>query len=453
MAEDNVIRIGILRIIKKNLKYIIIVIVIIALSFCGYYGYKELSKIILENNLKDIEWLENNIKIALDDNLGSNIYSVSKNKNISIFDMNYQSIVDEKIDSLKDNSYTMENPLLILNPYGTNNLGLSIYFEAEEESKISYTISVDNDEIEEFTRTLNNEEDNYTTAHEYQIIGLVQSEVNNIELTATNQDGDITTYNFEINMTKFKSQTDTILESTTGDSTEELEDGLFVLFGLDKAFNANNYIYDNNGILRADLVLHEYRSDRIIFLNAKMYYSYDTNKIAVVNRLGKIEKEYDLKNYEMHHDYVFDEDNNKLLVLVNDTNKDDVTIEDLIISLDLDTGEVEEIIDMKDLMPDIYETGIMPESGKNTYGGTGLDWIHLNSLSLIEEKEDIILSSRELSTLIYVENIYDNPTIKYLITDEEVYEGTEFQSLVLKNKEILLIKQVSILSLMIMMIV
>ena len=41
---------------------------------------------------------------------------------------------------------------------------------------------------------------------------------------------------------------------------------------------------------------------------------------------------------------------------------------------------------MKDLLPDIYETAEMPESGENTYGGTGLDWIHLNSLSIVNKK-------------------------------------------------------------------
>ena len=72
----------------------------------------------------------------------------------------------------------------------------------------------------------------------------------------------------------------------------------------------------------------------------------------------------------MHHDYVYDKENNKFLILVNSDKAKDKTIEDLIISLDLETGKVEEIVDMKDLMPDIYKEAKMPESGVNTNNRT-----------------------------------------------------------------------------------
>lgn len=89
---------------------------------------------------------------------------------------------------------------------------------------------------------------------------------------------------------------------------------------------------------------------------------------------------------------------------------------------------------MKDLLPDIYETAEMPESGENTYGGTGLDWIHLNSLSIVNKKGDIVISGREISTVIYLENIYENPSIKYMITDETVFDDTVYSDLVLVKK-------------------
>ena len=212
-----------------------------------------------------------------------------------------------------------------------------------------------------------------------------------------------------------------------------MEDGLFVLFGLDKAFNANNYLYDNNGVLRADLVIEDYRSDRIEFIDGKLYYSYNNDGIGVINRLGKIEKKYSIDGYEMHHDYVYDKENNKFLILVNSDKAKDKTIEDLIISLDLETGKVEEIVDMKDLMPDIYKEAKMPESGVNTYGGSGLDWIHLNSLSIVDNGE-IVVSGRELSSIISIKNIYSNPEIKYIITDEDVFDDTKYEDLVLDKK-------------------
>ncbi|MBU5317203.1 aryl-sulfate sulfotransferase [Clostridium bornimense] len=40
---------------------------------------------------------------------------------------------------------------------------------------------------------------------------------------------------------------------------------------------------------------------------------------------------------------------------------------------------------------------------------------------------DIIVSSRELSTIIRINNIYYNPELKYLIADKSVYEDTSYE--------------------------
>ena len=155
-----------------------------------------------------------------------------------------------------------------------------------------------------------------------------------------------------------------------------------------------------------------------------MYYAYSKKGIVKVNDLGKIEDFYDLGNYTMHHDMVYDEDNNRFVILVNEDDID--TIEDIIITVDLDTKKIEKIVDMKDLLPEFYLNAVKPE-GKNTYGGYELDWIHLNSLSLIGD--DIVLSSRELSTIIYISNAYTEPSVKYLLTDESVTEDTSYGGL------------------------
>lgn len=388
---------------------------------------------IIENNLKDIDWIRGNVEFSIDESVGDGVYVVEKNEKISVFNMKYQQVVDENIDLLlEENEYTVDNPLLVVNPYGTNNLGVNIYFKTDTESMVSYTISVDDSKIGEFTRTLKNEgDDNYTTDHQYQLIGFVPGYENEVELIITNKDGEEEKTKFFINMENVVCKSDTILDSVDGESKSELTDGLYVLFGLDKAFKANSYVYDNDGVLRADLVLSNYRSDRIIFDDGNMYYSYNNNGIAKINRLGKVEKKYVLTDYEMHHDYVLDSDNNKLLVLVNSEEEKDDTIEDLIVSVDIDSGEIEEVVDMKDLLPSIYEEAEMPESGKNTYGGTGLDWIHINSLSVVNGDGDIVISGREISTVIYLEDIYNSPSVKYLIAEDEVYEDTEYADKVL----------------------
>ena len=70
-------------------------------------------------------------------------------------------------------------------------------------------------------------------------------------------------------------------------------------------------------------------------------------------------------------------------------------------------------------MPTAKESAVVPEQG-NTYGGDELDWVHLNSLDIINGK-DLILSSREFSTIIRLNNVYENPEIAYFISDTSVW--------------------------------
>ena len=113
-----------------------------------------------------------------------------------------------------------------------------------------------------------------------------------------------------------------------------------------------------------------------------------------MNRLGKIVDTIDIGKYEFHHDFCYDENSGSLLCLVNDTDKD--TIEDVLISVDLETGEVEERIDFEDLLPEMRENAVQREGGKNTYGGTELDWLHLNSLDIIDSGEIIVAAGNRV---------------------------------------------------------
>lgn len=420
--------------IMKIIRGILILLVLVLIGLLIYFVGKNIYTNKMKKNVKDKEWVYDNTLITHNNSYGEDIFSISKHKMIDVYNMNYQDAVDKRINEIVDDSYTLAYPLVIYNPYGTNNLGVNVYFETEEEMEISYIISVGDEKIPNYSNTLNNDvSGNYTKEHAYQIIGLVPGYKNVIDLVGKTKDGKEVTSTIFFDATKIKVNSDVLVKTVEGRSTEDMEDGLFVLFGLDKAFNANNYIYDNNGVLRADLVIEDYRSDRIEFIDGKLYYSYNNDGIGVINRLGRIEKEYLLDGYEMHHDYVYDKENNKFLILVNSDKEKNKTIEDLIISLDLETGEIKEVVDMKDLMPDIYKEAKMPESGVNTYGGSGLDWIHLNSLSIVDNGE-IVVSGRELSSIISIKNIYSDPEIKYIITDEDVFEDTKYEDLVFEQK-------------------
>ena len=92
-----------------------------------------------------------------------------------------------------------------------------------------------------------------------------------------------------------------------------------------------------------------------------MYYSISESKIAAVNHLGKAEKIYDTGTYSLHHDYVFDDDGN-LLVLATDTESD--SVEDQIIQINTQTGEVSCVLDLGELFSDYKEECTENEDGE-----------------------------------------------------------------------------------------
>lgn len=410
---------------KNRKKIVLIVGIIVILIFTGVTGLF----IAKEFELKDKLWLSLNVNIVQDKALGDEIYAVENKKNVSMWNLNYQNTINNKIDKMvRKNDYSMEHPLIIYNPFGSNTCSVNAYFNSENECKITYTVTTDKASFHSFTETLYTKE-NYTKKHEYQIIGLVPNEINKVSLTALDEnDSIIMESSFTVTMGGLQSDTAPDIDITEGESTQKLTEGLFALFGHDKSSNACIYLYDNDGIIRSELPLRDYRSDRILFIGDKMLYSYSLNRFALVNRLGKIEQTYGIKNWEMHHDFVYDEVNNKLLILSSDEGD---TVEDIIVSLDLESGEATELLDFKDYMSEVKDKAIISEEKKEN--GEKLDWIHFNTIQVVNGK-DLILSSRELSTIIRINNVYKSPELKYFIADDTVWKGTSFEKLNLKKE-------------------
>ena len=56
--------------------------------------------------------------------------------------------------------------------------------------------------------------------------------------------------------------------------------------------------------------------------------------------------------------------------------------------------------------------------------------MHINSLALVD-KTSLIISSRETSTIIKLDNIYSNPTIDYMIGSDNFWQDSGYDSLLL----------------------
>lgn len=329
-----------------------------------------------------------------------------------------QKIADELEKKKESQEYTLSNMLIEYNPFGTNTQSLYVYFETDSAVKVSYTIHVKEDDIADFSRNVYQDEE-YQKEHEFQVIGLIPDTENTITFYITNEDGSTDTKEIVYEMGSLYGEEAVQLDTDVKQSADKLEDGLYVVLGNDSTSMDFMYYYDNNGVLRGEVPLLGYRSHRLIFDENSMYYSISEKKMAQVNRLGQVTKVYDLGNYKLHHDYVFDENGN-MLILATDTTQD------IVLKLDVNSGEVTEVLDLGDLFGEYKKTCVKNSSDE-------LDWMHINTIQYIGNGS-VLLSSRETSTIIKVDNIYDGPVVSYMIGEKDFWKDTSYVSLLLNKK-------------------
>ncbi len=338
------------------------------------------------------------------------------------YDVEEQTDIAKALEEEKKcDNYTPENMLIKYNPYGTNTLSLYVYFNTDSPVSVTYTVHVDDENISDFIRTAY-QDSAYQTEHECQVIGLIPNMTNTIIFTLTAEDGETATYEKSYDMGSLYGEEDVKLDVETLGKSEQLEDGLYVILGNDSTSMDFMYYYDNDGILRGEIPILGYRSHRLLFDDAYMYYSISEKKIAQVNRLGQVTNILELGQYKLHHDYVFD-DSGDILVLATDTTQD--SVEDIVIKLDIDTGNVTEVVDLGDLLGD-YKDICQKNSSDE------LDWIHINTIQYMTN-DSILLSSKETSTILKINQITSSPTIEYMIGEKDVWEDTLYENLVLSK--------------------
>lgn len=364
-------------------------------------------------------------KMSAEEPIQANANEAAVNEAKSIYTEEYQDAVEERLELEKSTGdYTEDHMLIKENPYGTNTLSLYVYFSTQEPVSVSYNVSVPDSSIEDFSQTPAGEEE-FTTEHEFQVLGLIAEEENTITFTLTKEDGSVETRSYVHTMGELSGEEERKLQQTeVAEQGESVTDGLYVILGNDSDKEDFMYYYDNSGVLRGEIPLIGYRSHRLLFQDDRMYYSISENQIAAVNRLGKVEMIYDTGTYSLHHDYVFDDDGN-MLVLATDTESE--SVEDQIIKIDTQTGEVSCVLDLEELFPDYKETCIKNDDGE-------LDWMHINTIQWTGD-DAVLLSSRETSTILMITDIYDSPKVEYMIGEESFWEGTGYEELLLQKDE------------------
>ena len=363
---------------------------------------------------------------------------------VATYNVEKQAAIKEQLDAdYAAGSYDETTPFVKADPFGTDTLSCYVRFATADPVTVSYEVAGrkktgDAPKVAAFSRTPRGG-DTPATEHEFKIIGLIPNHKNTVTLTCTAQDGSSRTSTFTVKTSALKGEEEERLAVTAGESNTPLADGLFTILGNDSSKLDFMYLYDNAGQIRGEVPIIGYRSHRLLFPGGgSIIMSVSTTKMAQINAIGQVVNVWSTGDYELHHDYAFDDDGN-LLVLAShagseadldvdraaDKDKGErVNVEDLIIKIDVTTGDVSLVADLGDIFPDLKANAKVAQDGD-------LDWIHINTIQWLGGGT-VLLSSRETSTVIKLTDIYGMPTVDWLMGSPDFWAGSGFEDKLLQ---------------------
>ncbi len=301
---------------------------------------------------------------------------------------------------ISNTAYTIDNPNVILNPYGNAPLSALIIFKTSDLTPVTITIKGKDGE-KNFTQTFNP-----ARTHVLPIYGLYENYNNTIDIKAgddtktVNIKTDSLPKSLKNSETKNNIDTDDLFFTTSNGGYPVAYD----TYGNIRWYLNKNYHYDLTRLANGHLIIS---TDNLV--STKDY----TTGLYEIDMLGKIYYEYNLEGG--YYGNVFELANGNLLVSTN--NFEGGTLEDYLVELDRTTGEIIKKFDIYNLVP----------------AGDETNWFSLNSfvydsktnsITLIGSKKDYIINidytSGEMNYIIG-KNIPKKYTKYALKTDDNVY--------------------------------
>ena len=348
---------------KKMWVWIILVVVILAIILF----------ILLNNNNQNVD------EVAISESLITSQYNKEKD--------------------FKTEGYTIDNPNVILNPYGNSPLTALILFETNEEVSPTVTI-VGKDENTTFTHTFNASQE-----HLLSIYGLY-ADYNNEVIIEYEVDGE--TISKTVNIQTEELPDDFILPTRVEADKENLDNQLYFFTPSSSGYTC---AYDINGDVRWYLTNYAlWKIDRLenghLLVSTERLVNppYYMTGLYEMDLLGKIYVEYSLPG-GYHHDY-YEMENGNLLIASDDFNNAKGTVEDYIVELDRETGEIVKTFDLKN---------VLNMSDGKSENWTDYDWFHNNSVWYDENTNSITLSGRHQDAVINID--YETGELNWIIGD------------------------------------
>lgn len=325
---------------------------------------------------------------------------------------------------------TIDNPKIILNPYEISPLTALIMFETKDLTAPTVKImGKDDNTTYEKTFTPNKK-------HILPIYGLYPDKNNEVIITLNGKD-----YTFHIQTEPLPD--DFVLPTDITANKDELENELYFVTPSSSGYTA---AYDVNGDVRWYLTenmiwdIQRLQNGNIMLSSNRLINPpYYTTGLIEMDLLGKIYYEYVLPG-GYHHD-VFELENGNLLVASDDFESG--TVEDYVVEIERDTGNIVKTIDLKEILP--------TDHGGNQMA-TDYDWFHNNAVWYDRETNSITLSGRhkdavvnidynslEINWIIGSPDGWDKKYQKYFLTptnDDFEWQWAQHASMILPNGDV-----------------
>lgn len=291
--------------------------------------------------------------------------------------------------------YTLENPNVIVNPYGNSPLTALVMFENESASDITVTIN-GKDENTTFSHTFTGESEQYLP-----IYGLYANTNNEVVLESD-------TKSVTIHIQTEALPENMILPTSVYADKEYLDNDLYFFTPSSVGYTC---AIDVNGDIRWYLStyalweINRLQNGHLLVSTERLInFPYYMTGLYEMDMLGKIYTEYSLPG-GYHHDY-FELPSGNLLVASDDFNNSKGTVEDYIVEIDRLSGQVVKSWDLKDILD--------MNDGKSE-NWIIYDWFHNNSVWYDEATNSITLSGRHQDAVINID--YESGELNYIIGD------------------------------------
>lgn len=313
----------------------------------------------------------------------------------------YQSNLEEKF---KIDGYTIDNPNIILDPYDASPLTALVLFETNDEVEPTITV-VGKDELTTYTY-----KSKKSNKHYLPIYGLYADYENTIII----EYGDVRK---EITIKTNPLPDNFILPTSIKADKEKLSNDLYFFTPSSRGYTC---AYDTNGDVRWYLTnyaiwnINKLKNGHMLVSTERLINApYYMTGLYEIDMFGKIYNEYSLEG-GYHHDY-YEMPNGNLLVASDNFNSDEGTVEDYIVEIDRQNGNIVKKFDLKSILN--------MEDGKSE-NWSSYDWFHNNAVWYDDKTNSITLSGRHQDAVINIS--YETGNLNWIIGDSTNW-SSEYQ--------------------------